>query len=100
MTAWDDLIKKERDAYQDDTPIIKIILGKPDEYELEQNPNSGSLTADECGILGVNYDRAFNLWTEKRIYFTLSFDGEVWVESLPRHPIDDFIPMHIGDSIA
>jgi len=32
---------------------------------------------------------AFTIWTDKRVYFPLEYDGSEWVSSVPRNPCDE-----------
>jgi len=38
---------------------------------------------------------AFTLWTNKRVYFPVVYDGSEWVESVPRNPCNE-ITDHFG----
>lgn len=29
---------------------------------------------------------SFTMWTHRRVYFPAHYDGQVWVDSVPRHP--------------
>ena len=40
----------------------------------------------------------FTLWTETRVYFSASYDGQYWVESVSREP-DEKPPIHaVGET--
>lgn len=38
----------------------------------------------------------FLLWTAKRVYFPVVYDGAEWVESVPRNPDFNEKPRHFG----
>jgi hypothetical protein len=40
----------------------------------------------------------FTLWTEKRVYFPVVYDGAEWVGSVPRNPCDE-ATKHLGGQI-
>ena len=35
---------------------------------------------------GVTHGRSFTLWTTKRVYFPVEYDGREWASSVPRDP--------------
>lgn len=41
--------------------------------------------------------RAFLIHTHKNIYFPAAYDGSEWVECLPRNPVSDYKPSHVGE---
>lgn len=43
-----------------------------------------SYTPDE-----LDESHPFTLWTHKRVYFPCCYDGDTWVESVPRNPSDE-----------
>lgn len=38
---------------------------------------------------GGTEGRSFTLWTAKRVYFPICYDGAEWVGSAPRNPCDE-----------
>lgn len=48
----------------------------------------------ECGYGKVS-GSAFTLWTERRVYFPVRFDGCEWCGSVPRNPCKD-VTIHQG----
>lgn len=44
---------------------------------------------------GSSEGTPFTLWTKKRVYFPVVYDGAEWVGSVPRHPCDEET-IHIG----
>ena len=39
----------------------------------------------DCGY-GLSEGKPFTLWTRKRVYFPVVYDGSEWVGSVPRNP--------------
>jgi len=37
----------------------------------------------------------FTLWTHKRVYFPVQYDGSEWVTSVPRDPCEE-VTSHVG----
>ncbi len=62
--------------------------------KVEGDPGPVVAVAPREDILDVAFDAGFGLpdgpavliWTERRVYFPLKYDGAEWLESAPRHP--------------
>lgn len=59
-----------------------------------------TLTADEMSVqfntgYGNSEGAPFTLWTHNRVYFPAVYNGDEWVESVPRHPCDEET-VHVG----
>ena len=48
----------------------------------------GEAKDDIVGACAKGYD-TFTVWTETRVYFPATYDGDVWVTSVPRNPCDE-----------
>ena len=53
-----------------------------------------TLTEDELDVefsegYGAEEGKPFTLWTTKRVYFPIVYDGSEWVGSAPRNPCDE-----------
>lgn len=44
---------------------------------------------------GGTEGKPFTLWTEKRVYFPVCYDGAEWASSVPRDPCDE-VSNHVG----
>lgn len=61
---------------------------------------STTLTEDELDVefdddFGSSEGKPFTLWTYKRVYFPVVYDGSEWVSSVARYP-DDIPTNHVG----
>jgi hypothetical protein len=59
-----------------------------------------TLTDRELGLefyagYGLSEGPPFTLWTAKRVYFPVVYDGKEWCESVPRDPCGE-VTRHIG----
>lgn len=48
-----------------------------------------------CTSWGLEEGEPFTLWTERRVYFPVCYDGSEWVGSVPRNPSAE-VTRHIG----
>lgn len=82
--SWENLFKfafeKTGESMKD---IIDITLTKK---ELKKNFDSG---------LGLTEGEPFLAWSNNYVYFPACYDGEEWVEFVPRNP-GKYMPRHIG----
>lgn len=83
-TNWKELIDQEL-KYQNEswTDIVKSTLSQE---QLNVLFNSS---------FGMAEGVPFTIWTHKRVYFPVQYDGAEWCESVPRDPCDE-ITYHIG----
>ena len=74
---WKEMIHAERERQHDHTQTVKCTL-TDDELLIEFD-----------GGYGGTEGRDFTMWTDKRVYYPISYDGAEWVESAPRNPCDE-----------
>lgn len=74
---WHHLIKNEMENHGDsfDNVVHSTFEGR--EIYREFDHGYGSTNGDP-----------FTIWTEKRVYFPVQYDGSEWVASVPRNPCD------------
>lgn len=53
------------------------------------------LDVEFCDAFGATEGKPFTLWTRKRVYFPVMYDGEEWVGSVSRDP-DGEATTHFG----
>lgn len=78
MTTWRKEIGEEME-HQNETWGDVVGTTLTDE-EMDQEFDDGFGGAEGVG---------FTLWTEKRVYFPVVYDGSEWVGSVPRNPCDE-----------
>ena len=83
--SWRQLIADEMEAYRDATDVVFSTLSD-DELDVKFDVSFG----------GSN-GKAFTLWTQRRVYFPVVYDGSEWVGSVPRHPCDEETPHQGGE---
>jgi hypothetical protein len=83
LTTWSKEIARAVARVKDDSLIVFCTLSQA---ELEVYFDHG---------YGCPYGEPFTLWTEKRVYFPVQYDGSEWVESVPRYPCDEKTT-HVG----
>ena len=70
--------------------VIENVLGEMEVYEetasqiVDCSPNRLDLIWDE--VIEFGDFKGYTVWTEKRVYFPISFEGHTWVESVSRDP--------------
>lgn len=84
-TCWDEAVGIAREEHGDTTPTLRCTLS---EAEMEETFSDG---------FGGHEGKAFTLWTEKRVYFPLVYDGSEWVGSAPRDPCDEAMEHQGGE---
>jgi hypothetical protein len=84
MTTWKKLIEQEFD-------------GNGESWEdVESNTLSvEEITKEFSDGFGGTEGTPFTLWTKKRVYFPVQYDGSEWVGSVSRNP-DGIATDHIG----
>lgn len=81
----------------------EMISEEMKEYgESWQNTVDSTLTDEQLDTefdsgYGVTEGCAFTVWTEKRVYFPIQYDGSEWCGSVSRHP-DGIATEHQGRS--
>jgi len=86
MTHWRELIEYEMVRHKEawrDVLSSTFVIGK----EMVQFDNGWGTT---CGD-------PFTVWTEKRVYFPVQYDGSEWCSSVSRNP-DNIACEHVGGS--
>ena len=78
MNNWYNLIKAE--LVENGESWDDVVHHTLNDIELHRRFDDGF--GGECGS-------PFTLWTEKRVYFPLCYDGAEWVGSAPRNPCDE-----------
>ena len=82
MITWRDEIKnalqKNGETKDDVVSIVLEKLGYPDKTEI----------IDIDFAMKLIFPRVCNfaMWTKKRVYFLATYDGDYWIESVPRNP--------------
>jgi hypothetical protein len=84
LTNWRKLITKELEKQGETWESVVFSTLSPTEL----------VEAFDCGIGGEN-GRAFTVWTKKRVYFPVCYDGSEWCASVSRK-IDRKPTDHIG----
>ncbi|WP_299501362.1 hypothetical protein [uncultured Roseobacter sp.] len=85
MATWKNLLDSEREHVGDQSRIIAVA---PAELDWDRNFDDG---------FGDEYGQPFCAWTERRVYFPISYDGKEWIGSVSRAP--DGKPLrHFGSS--
>lgn len=88
--TWNDVvyfcIAKHHSRYEEELEASDLV--PPEDLEK-------ALLRTFDGGLGGNEGFAFTLWTHKRVYFPVDYDGAEWAESVPRDPCDE-MTQHIG----
>lgn len=84
MTSWYEQISLAM-APHDDT-WSNVVSHTMSEGQLHAQFNDGYGGPEGC---------AFTLWTKKRVYFPVMYDGAEWVSSVPRSPCKE-ATQHIG----
>ena len=82
---WKEAIMNEMKE-QNETWDIDIVSHTLTTEELLERFNSGFGGSEGC---------PFTLWTKKRVYFPVVYDGAEWVDSVPRDPCEEKT-RHIG----
>lgn len=77
MKTWADLIREEMKDKRDESPTVHAVIDGGNLESFHEKFDSG---------YGVSKGRLFTLWTEKRVYFPVCYDGAEWVGSVPRNP--------------
>ena len=101
-TTWESKIKAERDKWDDESNLVAIKFARPNSLEFDNNPNADLLSDAELLQIGFddgygsNNGRPFIMYTKKRIYFPVCYDGAEWVASVPIEYDPDFEPVHFG----
>lgn len=83
LESWETMVLAAREAAKDTTPVVKCTRS---DSEMRREFFSGF-----GGMRGV----PFTVWTEKRVYFPVCYDGSEWVDSVPRDPCDEHT-YHVG----
>lgn len=83
-TTWKHLIEQELTAQ--DESWSDVIHSTLTEEELNKR--------FDCSFGSAEGD-PFTLWTKKRVYFPVEYDGSEWCESVPRTPCDEKV-QHVG----
>ena len=75
IESWYDMISVVMEDKKDSWDNMLKCTISQEELHREFDSGYGS----ECGT-------PFLLWTKKRVYFPICYDGSEWVESVPRKP--------------
>jgi len=79
------MIEEEMKDYKDSTRIVSCTL------------TDEQLDVEFDSSFGWVYGEPFTLWTEKRVYFPVCYDGAEWVGSVSRDP-DGVSTDHMGNN--
>lgn len=77
LMTWRDALAEERKESGDETPVVHVA------------PAEAALDIKFYGGYGGAHGPAVLIWTEKRVYFPVQYDGAEWLGSAPRNPVDD-----------
>lgn len=83
MTTWRELIGEAFKAGDTWDDVIATTLTDK-QFDTEFNAGFGG--SEGC---------PFTLWTKRRVYFPVVYDGAEWVCSAPRDPCDE-VCVHVG----
>jgi hypothetical protein len=84
MATWTQLIE-DAFSYNHDT-WADVVSSTLSEVEVNEEFDNS---------FGGTNGRPFTLWTTKRVYFPVMYDGSEWVESVSRNP-DGVKTEHVG----
>lgn len=84
MTTWRELIDHEMQRHGDTWPDLVDMTGDGDWLDTPFDNDYGGTEGEP-----------FTLWTKKRVYFPVQYDGAEWVASVPRFPCDQ-PTYHVG----
>lgn len=84
MASWESLISTELEARGEEWEDVVSIA--PEDLDLDKEFDDG---------YGGSEGAHFTLWTKKRVYFPVVYDGSEWVESVARDP-DNIPTEHLG----
>lgn len=84
MTTWRELIALHMSYLNENWSDIISCTLSDDELDVKFDSGYGR-------VEGV----PFTLWTTRRVYFPVMYDGAEWVDSVPRNPCDKKT-VHIG----
>lgn len=73
--VYDWRILFEEEALKNNEDFGDIIYYFPPDLKWEQNFKSG-------------YEKDFTVWTNEHVYFPATYDGTLWVASVPRSPCE------------
>ena len=83
MTTWRAELEAERRYARDTSPVVAVA---PDESVLDVSFDGG---------YGGSRGEPVLIWTERRVYFPVVYDGREWIGSAPRDPQAEGQP-HVG----
>lgn len=74
MATWRQLFNEERKGQSDDSEVVSVA---PDNLDWDAEFDDG---------FGCEEGAPFCIWTEKRVYFPICYDGREWAGSASRQP--------------
>lgn len=74
LTTWAEELAAAMESAQDPGPVVAYA---PDEAAFAEQFDSGYGGAEGPAVLA---------WTERRVYFPVTYDGSEWLGSAPRNP--------------
>jgi len=83
MTTWRELIYEEMKNQNESWADVVSHT----EFDLDRKFYGG---------YGISEGEPFTLWTKKRVYFPVVYDGMEWVSSVPRSPRSKEVTRHVG----
>lgn len=95
MTTWRKEITEAMEKAGDSWANLEgVALAPRKRYDDEPGPTPSLDTVFDGGF-GVSEGCWFTLWTTKRVYFPVVYDGGEWADSVPRYPCDE-ATAHVG----
>ncbi len=87
--TWRGLVAEEMATHGETwADMTGSVIAKPERY-YEDDGHTPSFDREfDAGYGGSEGDR-FTVWTEKRVYFPIVYDGAEWCGSAPRNPCDE-----------
>lgn len=85
-SCWREMIAAEMSKRGEDWSMVAAV--SPADLDLDLQFDSG---------YGRREGKPFLLWTERRVYFSLDYDGSPAVASVPRAPCDEAPKLITGD---
>lgn len=94
MNTWRKMITKEMAKHDETWDDLRALVFKA-RHKWDEDDNQGDPDPDDIKACldhqfadgyGSTEGLPFTLWTVKRVYFPVCYDGSEWVESVPREP--------------
>lgn len=103
MATWRTLISREMEIHGETWDDVESAALAPnvqpwwddDDERVASKKEAANFDADFDAGFGGAEGCFFTLWTKRRVYFPVVYDGAEWCESVPRNPCDQ-ATKHVG----